>query len=76
MDVHRTSIGQVDWDGTETSLLSEGEMSNGRPVDIHWTGRTRRDSGTSLVSEGGMSNFQSTVTQILLCAYDEVVTMQ
>ena len=27
-------------------------MSNGRPVDVHWTGGL----GTSLVSEGGMSN--------------------
>ena len=51
-------------------------MTNGRPVDVHWTGGldgtvgqawsvrvgrpldrwTGQDSGTSLVSEGGMSN--------------------
>ena len=38
-------------------------MSNGRDVDVHWTSHgcpldrwTGRDSGTSLVSEGGMSN--------------------
>ena len=34
-------------------------MSNGRPVDVPWTGgldRTVGHPGTSLVSEGGMSN--------------------
>ena len=35
-------------------------MSGGCPVDVHWTGgldkTVGQDSGTSLVSEGGMSN--------------------
>ena len=30
------------WTGlvSETSLVSEGGMSNGHPMDIHWTGGT------------------------------------
>ena len=47
------------WTGQDsgTSLVSEGGMSNGCPVDVHWTGGLHgQDSGTSLVSEGGMSN--------------------
>ena len=37
------------WTGRDsgTSLVSEGGMSNGRPVDVHWTGGL----GTSLVSD-------------------------
>ena len=27
------------WTGQD-SLISEGEMSNGHPVDVHWTGKT------------------------------------
>ena len=29
------------WSGQDsgTSLVSEGGMSNGRPMDVHWTGR-------------------------------------
>ena len=46
--------GQVDWKDSGTSLLCEGGRSNGRPMDVHWTGGL--DSGTSLVCEGGTSN--------------------
>ena len=40
-----TSIGQVDWpQDSETSLVTEGGMSNGHPVDIHWTGQWDKPS--------------------------------
>ena len=42
MDVPWTSIGGQD---SGTSLVSEGGMSNGRPVDVHWTGGLDRTVG-------------------------------
>ena len=35
------------WTGQDsgTSLVSEGGMSNGRPVDVHWTGGLDRTVG-------------------------------
>ena len=35
-DIPWTSIVQVEW----TGLVSEGGMSNGCPMNVHWTGRT------------------------------------
>ena len=32
------SIGQVDWKDSGTTVVSEGGMSNRRPVDVHWIG--------------------------------------
>ena len=50
------SIGQVDWTGLWDKpgqcRWDVQWTSHGRPLD-RWTGQ---DSGTSLVSEGGMSN--------------------
>ena len=38
-----------------TSLVSEGGMSNGRPMDVHWTGRTIRRGQRSLMANLDMS---------------------
>ena len=57
MDISWTSIGQVDWTSygsplerwtgqdSGTSLVSEGGMSNGHLMDIHWTGGLNRTAG-------------------------------
>ena len=47
MDVHGTSLGQMDWTGLDsgTSLLSEHGMSIGHPMDVHGTGGLDRTVG-------------------------------
>ena len=47
---HCPSYPTVPWDrwtgqDSGTSLVSEGRMSNGRPVDVHWTGGLDRTVG-------------------------------
>ena len=45
MDVPWTSIGQVDWKDCGTSLVCEGGMPNGHPMDVNWTGGLDRTVG-------------------------------
>ena len=51
MEVHCT--GGLD---SGTSLVSEGGMSNGRPVDVHWTGRTIPSGQRILMANLDMSD--------------------
>ena len=46
------------WD-SETSLVSEGGMSNGRPVDVHWTGRTIPSGQMILMANLDMSEIRT-----------------
>ena len=57
------SIGQVDWTGQDsgTSLVSEGGTSNGRPMDVHRTGRTILSGQRILMANLDMSD---NVTQV------------
>ena len=41
-----------------TSLVSEGGMSNGRPMDVHWTGRTIPRGQRSMMANLDMSEQQ------------------
>ena len=40
MNAHRHPLDRWTGQDSGTSLISEGGMSNGRPVDVHWTGKT------------------------------------
>ena len=46
------------WD-SGTSLVSEGGMSNGRPVDVHWTGGTIPSGQRILMANLDMSGVLS-----------------
>ena len=55
-DVHWTG-GLDRWTGQDsgTSLVSEGGMSNGCPLDVHWTGRTIASGQRILMANLDMS---------------------
>ena len=59
MDVPWMSIGQVD---SGTSLVSEGGMSNGYPMDIHWTGGTIPSGQRILMANLDMSEPNKIIT--------------
>ena len=44
---------------SRTSLLSEGGMSSGHPIDIHWTGRTIPGGQRILMANLDMSDSSS-----------------
>ena len=49
------------WTGQDsgTSLVCEGGMSNGCPVDVHWTGGLDRTVGQAWSVRGGVSHGRS-----------------
>ena len=61
------------WTGQDsgTSLVSEGGISNGRPMDVHWTGRTILSGQRILMANLDMSGFfvnevDQSIIQVLL----------
>ena len=54
------------WTGQDsgTSLVSEGGMSNGCPVDVHWTGRTILSRQRILMANLNMSARNSLVNKV------------